>query len=126
MLEEQVFEIRKQRGNVVNELTNIEQEYILAHMYAPVEEFDNFADQTTTEEVVEEVIQHRRLIDNTIVINSLDMTDYIELQQAQEEDEAMLGLIDEYATTYANMRETITRYNEATEEVVADSLSSAV
>ena len=125
MLEEQVFEIRKQRGNVVNELTNIEQEYILAHMYAPVEEFDNLADQTTTEEVVEKVIQHRRLIDNTIVINSLDMTDYIELQQAQEEDEAMLGLIDEYATTYANMRETITRYNEATEEVVADSLFNA-
>ena len=43
-LEEQIFELRQQRGDVITELNNIEQEYILAHMFAPAPETE------TTEE----------------------------------------------------------------------------
>ena len=119
-LEEQIFELRQQRGDVITELNNIEQEYILAHMFAPAPE--------TTEESIEETIvapvEQRMLIHNDIFRRSLTDEDYAELESAQREDEQMAALCNDFQSLYTKFENTTRDYMETTSESVADSLFS--
>lgn len=119
-LEEQIFELRQQRGDVITELNNIEQEYILAHMFAPAPETE------TTEESIEETIvapvEQRMLIHNDIFRRSLTDEDYAELESAQREDEQMVALCNDFQSLYTKFENTTRDYMETTSESVADSL----
>ncbi|MBQ5737021.1 MAG: hypothetical protein IIV52_04840 [Alistipes sp.] len=121
-LEEQIFELRQQRGDVITELNNIEQEYILAHMFAPAPETE------TTEESIEETIvapvEQRMLIHNDIFRRSLTEEDYAELESAQREDEQMVALCNDFQSLYTKFENTTRDYMETTSESVADSLFS--
>lgn len=121
-LEEQIFELRQQRGDVITELNNIEQEYILAHMFAPAPETE------TTEEGIEETIvapvEQRMLIHNDIFRRSLTDEDYAELESAQREDEQMVALCNDFQSLYTKFENTTRDYMETTSESVADSLFS--
>ena len=121
-LEEQIFELRQQRGDVITELNNIEQEYILAHMFAPAPETE------TTEESIEETIvapvEQRMLIHNDIFRRSLTDEDYAELESAQREDEQMAALCNDFQSLYTKFENTTRDYMETTSESVADSLFS--
>lgn len=121
-LEEQIFELRQQRGDVITELNNIEQEYILAHMFAPAPETE------TTEESIEETIvapvEQRMLIHNDIFRRSLTDEDYAELENAQREDEQMAALCNDFQSLYTKFENTTRDYMETTSESVADSLFS--
>jgi hypothetical protein len=121
-LEEQIFELRQQRGDVITELNNIEQEYILAHMFAPA------PDTETTEESIEETIvapvEQRMLIHNDIFRRSLTDEDYAELESAQREDEQMAALCNDFQSLYTKFENTTRDYMETTSESVADSLFS--
>ena len=121
-LEEQIFELRQQRGDVITELNNIEQEYILAHMFAPAPETE------TTEESIEETIvapvEQRMLIHNDIFRRSLTDEDYAELESAQREDEQMVALCNDFQSLYTKFENTTRDYMETTSESVADSLFS--
>ena len=121
-LEEQIFELRQQRGDVITELNNIEQEYILAHMFAPAPE------TKTTEESIEETIvapvEQRMLIHNDIFRRSLTDEDYAELESAQREDEQMAALCNDFQSLYTKFENTTRDYMETTSESVADSLFS--
>jgi hypothetical protein len=119
-LEEKIFELRQQRGDVITELNNIEQEYILAHMFAPAPETE------TTEESIEETIvapvEQRMLIHNDIFRRSLTDEDYAELESAQREDEQMAALCNDFQSLYTKFENTTRDYMETTSESVADSL----
>jgi hypothetical protein len=121
-LEEQIFELRQQRGDVITELNNIEQEYILAHMFAPAPETE------TTEESIEESVvapvEQRMLIHNDIFRRSLTDEDYAELESAQREDEQMAALCNDFQSLYTKFENTTRDYMETTSESVADSLFS--
>jgi hypothetical protein len=118
-LEEQIFELRQQRGDVITELNNIEQEYILAHMFSssPIEESDNTVPSNN-------VIQNPILIKNDIFRDNLSEVDYEELEAAQDEDDMMMELCNEYASLYNDLSNTSRLYMQTTSESVADSLFS--
>lgn len=121
-LEQQIFDIRQLRGDVITELNDIEQEYIIANMYnssADVEEIT--AENTDSTEVVAPV-QHRTLIKNEIFRNTLSTSDYAELELAAERDKEMISLCSEYTKQYQLLAITAHKYRETKEESVADSL----
>lgn len=133
-LEEQVFEIRQQRGDVITELNNMEQAYILEHMYSaahthevtsPEEEIlaTVDADSTTMEQPV--IAGKRNLIDNDIFGEKLSDADYAELRTAEREERAMPALAEEYAATYRDIRSTAAAYLATDNEATADSLYTA-
>ena len=124
-LEEKIFELRQQRGDVITELNNIEQEYILAHMYST--ECSQEEEHSATEEVIEEPmvelpVQFRELIKNDIFRASLSAEDYAELEVAEREDEEIMSLCNEFNGVYEQLANTARLYRETPTESVADSL----
>lgn len=127
-LEEAIFEIRQQRGDVITEINNIEQEYILAHMYSDshAEEItdSDLADSIATSEPVREIIRSRSLYKNDLFTEALTAEDYAELLVAQAEDEALERQCKEYIDNYNTLLTTVDKYRTTDSESVADSLFS--
>ncbi|MBO5801211.1 MAG: hypothetical protein J6R16_02950 [Alistipes sp.] len=121
-LEQEVFDIRQQRGDVIIELNNLEQEYILTHMYAPERDSSSVKGGA---DIIEAPIQHRELIKNSIFCENLSKEDYEDLEIAVAEEQEMMTLCDEYTTLYNNLASTARNYMETSDEVVADSLYNA-
>ena len=129
-LEEEVFELRQQRGDVITELNNMEQTYIIEHMYARTNDELNYAENSFTDNITEEadsieVTPNRgvcNLIENDIVRNTLNRDDYEELCAAEEIDRSMPALADAYITSYRNLRTTASEYTTTQSETTADSL----
>ena len=118
-LEQQIFDIRTMRGDIIARINELEQEWVLAQMNAPIEE------EAAEEEVVEEPMElplYRNLIDNHCIKDVLYAEDYTELCEAQGEDAEMDSLVDEYMATYNRMRDVAECYrtvdNEADAEVL--------
>jgi hypothetical protein len=122
--EEQIFELRQQRGDVITELNNIEQEYILAHMFSTSHQDEEIAEEPATADSTEVVapVQRRMLIHNDIFRNALAEADYAELEQAQREDEQMAALCQEYEQLYSDFARTAQEYMDTSNEAIADSL----
>lgn len=122
--EEQIFELRQQRGDVITELNNIEQEYILAHMFSTSHQDEEIAEEPATADSTEVVapVQRRMLIHNDIFRNALAEADYAELEQAQREDEQMAALCQEYEQLYSDFARTAQEYMDTSDEAIADSL----
>lgn len=127
-LEEAIFEIRQQRGDIITEINDIEQEYILRHMYsdAHAEERANSdpADSTATSEPAREIIRSRWLYKNDLFTEALTAEDYAELLVAQAEDEALETQCKEYIDNYNTLLATVDKYRTTDSESIADSLFS--
>lgn len=123
LLEEKIFELRQQRGDVITELNNIEQEYILTHMFSQSHMDEN--NDATPEEIQPDIAQSPILIKNDIFRNNLSEDDYIELEAAQCEDDKMMELCNEYNTSYDKLASIARRYRETSNESEADSLFKA-
>lgn len=130
-LEESIFEIRQQRGDVITEINDIEQEYILAHMYSSEhaeereEAISEMVDSTATDSSEEEiVVRSRSLYKNDTFSRTLATEDYAELLVAQAEDEALEMQCKEYIDTYNALLATVEEYRSTDSESVADSLFS--
>lgn len=118
-LEQQIFDIRTMRGDIIARINELEQEWVLAQMNAPIEEPE------VVEEPAEEVVElplYRNLVDNHCIKDVLYAEDYVELCQAQNEDAAMDSLVEEYKATYDRMNSVAESYrtidNEAEAEVL--------
>lgn len=119
-LEQEVFDIRTERGDVIARINAMEQEWVLEQMNAPVEE-----PTVEQEPVVEQVEQRRNLYDNAIFADALYAEDYAELRVAHAEDEAMDSLARDYGALYEQMTQTASRYRTTNDEAEADSLYAA-
>lgn len=126
-LEERVFELRQQRGDVITELNNMEQSYIIEHMYSSAHN-THYADNNSADSVElatpEELPSSgmRNLIDNEILRKTLSRADYDELCLAEDVDRSMPALTEEYISTYRRMRTTASEYTTTQQEATADSL----
>jgi hypothetical protein len=116
-LEQQIFDIRTMRGDIIARINELEQEWVLAQMNAPIEE--------PAEEPVEESVVmplYRNLIDNHCLKDVLYAEDYAELCVAQAEDAAMDSLVDEYNAIYNRMMHVAERYRTTDNEEEANEL----
>lgn len=118
-LEQQIFDIRTMRGDIIARINELEQEWVLAQMNAPIEE------EPAREEIVEEPMElplYRNLVDNHCIKDVLLAEDYAELREAQREDAEMDSLVNKYMATYDRMNSVAESYrtvdNEADAEVL--------
>ena len=121
-LESDIFELREQRGDVITEINNIEQEYILAHMYSKAHSEEG---KEQPEQIIEEVVapvKYSELIKNTIFADALNTADYTELVEAHNLDSQMDALCNEYNDLYADIYSTAREYRQTEVESEADSL----
>ena len=122
-LEQQIFDLRSQRGQLTSRINSIEQEWVMAQLMNPVEEeLVTELPDSTAEEVIEPVapIYYRNLVDNTIFRDILTGEDYNDLLIASEEDKEMETIVADYLATYADMAEAAEAYRNASEEVEAE------
>lgn len=122
-LEQQIFDLRSQRGQLTSRINSIEQEWVMAQLMNPVEE-ELVAElpDSTSEEVIEPAapIYYRNLVENTIFRDILTGEDYNDLLIASEEDKEMETIVADYLTTYADMAEAAEAYRNASEEAEAE------
>lgn len=118
-LEQQIFDIRTMRGDIIARINELEQEWVLAQMNAPIEE------EIIEEEPIVEPVElplYRNLIDNHCIKDVLYAEDYTELCEAQREDAEMDSLVVEYMAIYDRMNSVAESYrtvdNEADAEVL--------
>ena len=115
-LEERIFEIRQERGDVITKINDIEQEYILKHLYSD-QNFEE-AEDVHSSDVIDAGL--RDLIKNTIFTELLPEADYAELLVAHDEDMSMAQLADDFIKTHNRLNTTVAQYNSAeTEEEAA-------
>lgn len=117
-LEQQIFDIRTMRGDIIARINEMEQEWVLAQMNAPIEE-------EVAPEVEEEVVElprYRDLIANHCIKDVLSAEDYAELCQAQSEDIAMDSLVVEYNAIYNRMNSVVESYRTTDSEAEAETL----
>lgn len=126
-LEQQIFDLRSQRGQLTSRINSIEQEWVMAQLMNPVEE-ELVAElpDSTAEEVIEPVapIYYRNLVENTIFRDILTGEDYNDLFIASEEDKEMETIVADYLATYADMAEAAEAYRNASEEAEAERILS--
>lgn len=122
-LEQQIFDLRSQRGQLTSRINSIEQEWVMAQLMNPVEE-ELVAElpDSTSEEVIEPAapIYYRNLVENTIFRDILTGEDYNDLLIASEEDKEMETIVADYLATYADMAEAAEAYRNASEEAEAE------
>ena len=115
-LEQQIFDIRTMRGDIIARINELEQEWVLAQMNAPYEE------ERVTEEEPAVLPTYRNLIENYCIADLLSGEDYAELCEAQAKDAAMDSLVERYITIYNRMNSVAENYrtvdNEADAEVL--------
>ena len=81
-LEQQIFDLRSQRGQLTSRINSIEQEWVMAQLMNPVEEeLVKELPDSTSEEVIEPAapIYYRNLVENTIFRDILTGEDYNDL-----------------------------------------------
>lgn len=118
-LEQRVFELRQERGDVITAINNIEQQYILEHMYSE-QHYDEM--ESEVQDSVARVPGHRELILNDIFTELLSAEDYDELKRAEAEESTMDSLARRYLDTYHTLATTADMYNAATTEAEANEL----
>lgn len=129
-LEQQIFDLRSQRGQLTSRINSIEQKWVMAQLMAPPSDERNEGEEglmaelpdSSSMEVVEPEapLYYRNLVENNIFREILTGEDYNDLLIANEEDSEMEAIARDYLATYANMRTTAEAYRNATEEAEAE------
>lgn len=115
-LEQQVFDIRTMRGDVIARINEMDQAWVLQQMNAPVE--DEVVADTT--DVVKP--KFRNLVENHCLRDMLATADYEELLAAQREDAEMDALVVKFRTLFQAMSDTAEGYRVADNEKDAEVL----
>lgn len=118
-LEQSVFNIRQERGDVITAINNIEQQYILEHMYS--EQHHEEVESEVRDSVVR-VAGERELILNDIFTELLTEEDYNELKGTKEAESSLESLAATYLDTYGMLSATADMYNAAATETEANEL----
>ena len=116
-LEQENFDIRTMRGDVIARINDMTQEWVLQQMNV-LPEMDS---ESTVEEVVESP-KYRNLVDNHCLKDILGEVDYAELLQAHGEDVEMDDLITKFSIVYKGMSDTAERYAITENEAEAEKL----
>lgn len=120
-LEQQIFDIRTMRGDIIARINELEQEWVLAQMNVTYDE-DIAMEEEQMEEKRVELPTYRNLIENYCISELLSSEDYDELCEAQAKDAAMDSLVQRYITIYNRMNSVAENYrtvdNEADAEVL--------
>lgn len=124
-LEQQIFDLRSQRGQLTSRINTLEQEWVMAQWMNPVEREEEVVAElpdSTTEEVIEPAapIYYRNLVENTIFRDILTSEDYNDLLIADEEDKEMDAIAARYLDTYVDMAASAEEYRNATNEADAE------
>ncbi len=121
-LEQQVFDLRDERGTITNRINSIEQEWVLMQFNNPNEAIAVgsivYADEYTEP-------QRRNLIDNRCFVDALNSEDYASLQASHESMIILSERVDEYVSRYEAMSDIYESYMATNDESVADSLFEA-
>lgn len=120
-LEQRVFEIRQERGDVITAINNIEQQYILEHMYSE-QHHDEVENEAAAKDSVVRVAGHRELILNDIFTELLAEEDYDELKSTKAKERSLDSLAAVYLDTYRALSTTADMYNAAVTEAEANEL----
>lgn len=105
-LEGDLFEIRNRIGEVSASISSIEQEYVMAHMDAPV-----VTEATTVVDTVKKQVSN--LIYNDYFKTHLSSADYKSLCASQEREKALPALLDQYIANYQQMETMANEYDTA-------------
>ena len=116
--EQEVLDIRTRQRQVVGGIANLDQRYIINQINRGSGEVKDYSYSSIKEDNVE----HEQLIHNGIVARSLSAGGYADLKLAQQEDEQMPRLVEEYIATYKRMGRCVRAYNIATDEGEGDSI----
>lgn len=117
-LEREVLDIRARQRRVVEDIADLEQRYIINQINGGGSAFKDSGDASIERDRVE----HAQLIDNGVIIRALGAGSYADLKQAQQEDELMPRLVEEYIATYRRLCRYVQEYNDATNELEGDAL----
>lgn len=116
--EREVLDIRTRQRHIVGSIANLEQRYIINH----ISEGGSEAKDYSNAGIKEDNVEHEQLIQNGIIARSLSAGGYADLKQAQQEDEQMPRLVEEYIATYKRMGRCVRAYNIATDEGEGDAI----
>ena len=116
--EREVLDIRGRERHIVGCIANLEQRYILNQMGEGGSKTKDYSDSGIKGDNVE----HEQLIQNAIIARSLSAGGYADLKQAQQEDEQMPRLVEEYIATYKRMGRCVRAYEIATDEGEGDAI----
>lgn len=115
-LEGELLALRNRSREVVEDITRLQQRYILNDMYDGVTKSNDY------NHINEDMVEHPQLIHNSIIARSLSAGSYVDLKQAQHEDEQMPKLVEEYLATYGRINSCVREYYIATEEQEGDAI----
>ena len=116
-LEGELLDIRTRRRIVVNRIAQMEQRYIINDIYS-----GGGASKSADGGASDDGAEHIQLVENGVIARSLSSGSYTDLKHAQEEDEAMPRLVEEYVATYKRISRCIRAYNLTTNESEGDAL----
>lgn len=116
--EREVLDIRTRQRHIAGSIANLEQRYIIKKM----NEGGGKAKDYSYSQIKDDNVEHEQLIQNGIIARSLSAGGYADLKQAQQEDEQMPRLVEEYLATYNRMGRCVRAYDIATDEEEGDDI----
>lgn len=117
-LEQEMFNLRDERGIITNRIIILEKEWVLSQFSDPQPSIPS-----ATDEVEEDgTEQYRNLIDNRCFVTTLQAEDYDDLRQAHNEEIALEQLAKEYIEHHNRISECVDAYMTTDNEAIADSL----
>ena len=121
-LEQEIFDIRTMRGDVIARINELEQEWVVAQMNAPVVDQEESVNMDGVDEEIEVLPLYRNLVENYCFVDNLSAEDYAELVAAQQEDAEMDALVVEYFNLYNRMNSVANSYRTTDSEAEAEAL----
>lgn len=119
-LEERLFALRSEKGQLVDRINAIEQEWILRSLdAAPAGEEPQRAAELPT---YDDAPRLRNLVENACFRGELSPGDYATLREAQRKERTAAELIERFADNYARLIGMQDEYMTLTDQAAADSL----
>ena len=118
--EEQIFGIRSERGRLIDRITAIEQEWVVAHLDAPSANAAGGGVALPTGS--DPGKQKRMLIDNGYFARELPAADYAALQKAQRGEMQVVDYVNRFYVNYQELSRLAEQYAEVASETEAAEL----
>lgn len=120
-LEEKVFEIRTAKGVIAGRINTIEQEWVLSRLSGSIPSSDEMEDRPESRREPRIAVR-RNIADNDCIRRELSDEDYADLRRAHLYEQSIMGDIDSLEKTYMRLRSAVSAYDDATDELMADSI----
>lgn len=116
--EERIFGIRSERGRLIDRITSIEQEWVVAHLDAPMDATSGFDLPAGSEPGK----QKRMLVDNDYFARELPTADYAALQKAQRREMEVVDYVNRFYVNYQELSRLAEQYTAVADETEAAEL----